>query len=370
VFELRICDINKVFDSATAITASSADGAFPVANVAHFHCAKVWRSTGNFVIDSSNNSIDFDIGAGELNATITPGTYTAAGLAVEIITQLNAEGAGTYTAAISASTGKWTLTKSAGTFELLWLTGTNLATTIAAALGFSAAADLTGALTYAGALVAIHTEEWVKFDLGAATNIDSFAMLFDKRIGHKFTSPTLKLQANASDSWASPSVDVALSIDEKYDILTYFFSSNQNYRYWRIKIVDPTNTNLYVQLGTVFLSKATQLTQLPEIGLTAEWQDLSTSQLTPYGHRYVDAYPRLRSFHFDFRYLSEADLQTLVDIHDRVGGNTPVLVALDPLATIYDKDRWAIYGYMDGRLGVDNPFYTFFNGSLDIRETQ
>ena len=90
------------------------------------------------------NKIDFDIGAGTVTATIPVDLYSSpSDLASAVLTAIQAAAAGTYTFAYSDVTGKYTLTKSAGTLSVDWLTGTD---SIGALLGFTA--DDTGALSY------------------------------------------------------------------------------------------------------------------------------------------------------------------------------------------------------------------------------
>jgi hypothetical protein len=110
-------------------------------------------------IDGTNNKFDFNIGAAQLTATVASGTYiigtsqaTALSLCKAVYDAIvSAEAVGTYTVTYSRSTKKFTITRSAGTFVIMWNSGTNTATSIASALGFSTAANSTGALTYTGA---------------------------------------------------------------------------------------------------------------------------------------------------------------------------------------------------------------------------
>lgn len=113
-------------------------------------------------IGGTNNKLDFNIGAGELTATIASASYpigtahTQAGTLCKAIYDaiVAAEGAGTYTVSYSRSTKLFTITRSAGTFQILWNTGTNGAAgtgnTIGATLGYLETGDDTGALSYAG----------------------------------------------------------------------------------------------------------------------------------------------------------------------------------------------------------------------------
>jgi len=72
------------------------------------------------------NKIVADIGGGDVSITVPLGVYkTPHDLASAILTAVQAAIAGTYTFAYSNSTGKYTITKTAGTLAIKWLTGTD-----------------------------------------------------------------------------------------------------------------------------------------------------------------------------------------------------------------------------------------------------
>lgn len=103
-------------------------------------------------IDSSNNHFDFDIGGAELNAEIPEGTYKDPNeLAAAIEVALNALSSDTITCNYSSITGKFTVASDGVTLNLLFNTGSNTANGIHTTLGFSSAADSTGATTYTAA---------------------------------------------------------------------------------------------------------------------------------------------------------------------------------------------------------------------------
>lgn len=352
-FECRILDYNFCFQSNVTVSASSANSEFPFSNLQKTIRSSVWRSSGNFVIDSTNDKIDFkESGGGStLVATLTHGTYTPAALATLIGTQMGAaSGAtGTYTVTYSSSTGKWTIATSLAFLSILWHTGSDNATEVGAAIGFDVTADSTGATTYTGAKIAIHTEEWAKFDLGSATPIDSACLFFDPMRAIPFSSNALVyIQANATDSWASPAVNQVLTIDTVFQAGTYFWGSGQNYRYWRIRVVDPANTNLFVEVSTLVLALATQLTRVPKNGFTYSKLDQSTVQKTPYGHIYADLYPIQKQLDFDYAALSYADLKTFDSIFQRVGMSIPLVVCMDDTETVFDKEHFLLYGTIQG----------------------
>lgn len=371
--EFRILDYNYAFDPSVGISATSEDATFPAANLAKYFRSRVWRSTGNFVIDSTNSKIDFkeSSGGAELTATLTAGSYTPGTLAAEIKRSMEAAGTAIYTVSYSTTTGKWTISTAGAYLSLLRSSGTHTGTSAWSAIGFTTLADSSGALTYTGSKIAIHTAERVVFDLKSTESIDSLALVFNPIQGEgiKFSeSAVIKLKGSASNSWASPGVSVTLSIDDTYDIATHFFATAQSYRYWAIEIVDPGNANLYVELSKVFLSLSTQLGQLPEIGFQDQTDDQSKVTESAYGHRYADIYPSRRSLQFSYVAMTDADIESLQNIFKRVGSVTPICTALDPTATLFDKDRYFVYGYLSNSLQAANLFYSYFNAGLKLTE--
>jgi hypothetical protein len=75
------------------------------------------------IIGSSNNKLDFSVGASNFTATITIGSYSAIQLATEIQNQMNTVSSG-FTVTYNNNTRKLTFANSS-TFTLLFLSGTN-----------------------------------------------------------------------------------------------------------------------------------------------------------------------------------------------------------------------------------------------------
>jgi hypothetical protein len=113
-----------------------------------------WFGYNPVIVTSSNDHIDFDIGAAELNATVPQGIYkTPKELADAIATAMNALSSDEITVTYNnsgANVGKFTIATDGSELNLLWNSGTNTANTIGTLLGFLVAADDTGALTYSG----------------------------------------------------------------------------------------------------------------------------------------------------------------------------------------------------------------------------
>ncbi len=123
------------------------------------------------LITSSDRYLDFNDGSSDYAAVIAAQYYASPHhLAAALQAAMTAaHPGGTYTVTYSDSTGKYTITKSAGTLNLEWNTGTNTANTVGDKIGFSVAADDTGSLSYTSdtaiVLSSPHTPSFANVDL-------------------------------------------------------------------------------------------------------------------------------------------------------------------------------------------------------------
>lgn len=367
---MRLIAYNYTQLSATNTTYSSQDVNFPASNIAHQFRSKEWRSksTGNFVVDATNNKINFTEGGSELTATITSGTYTSTTLATEIKTQLDSiGGSNVYTVSKSETTGLWTISAT-GSFNLLNNTGTNQSTScLKLCCGF-ANSDRTGAATYTGPNISIHTEEWVVFDTITTEEINSVVLLWPKENGITLSNnAVVTVQANATNTWASPSVSEVLTINNTYEIASHYFSTEQSYRYWRVKIVDQANTNLYVNLGVVVLGLSEDI-ENPDNGFKYSIQDNSKITRTDFGNEYVDEYPSFSELEIEFSVLDYSDCALLESAYLTNGVRLPVFITLDSSGTVFNKDNFALYGKFRKNLELEQINYDIFQTSLVIGE--
>lgn len=156
-------------------------------------------------IDTTNNKLDFNIGASQLTATIPSASYpigtahTQAGTLCKAIYDaiVAAEAVGVYTVSYSRTTKLFTITRSAGTFVLMWNTGTNTAVSIAATIGFSTAANSTAALTYASGTTVEYAFAHT-FSLGTGTQPPAYTFFIDWGIDVKTYSMSVVDQINIS----------------------------------------------------------------------------------------------------------------------------------------------------------------------------
>lgn len=369
---MRFLDYNYVRQTNVLLTPTSEHPNFPIENMRHDFRSKVWRSNGYFLIGASNNKIDFretSLGP-QITATLASGSYSPDELETEIASKMTAAtlNGRTYTVTLSAATGKWTITGQTY-LELNWLTGPSTANSVGPSIGY-AVSDQTGDIAYTGASVAIHTEESIVIDLGTTEDVDSFVMLWSPLDGVGISAnAVVRLQANHLDSWSAPPVDEIVLFDEMFLTLSHFFVSDQPYRYWRVKIVDSANSNLFVQVGKIILTKATQLQDDPERGFSYTLEDQSKRIETEFGNQYVDVLPFRQKLSFNYAALQYADVVTLEQMYRRNGSKIPITVVLDPLAECFDKDHFLVYGYFENRITHKQIIHQLFTEDLTITET-
>jgi hypothetical protein len=101
------------------------------------------------IITSSNKYLDLTDDEGTTFVAITEGIYkTPIALADAIQVALDALNIETYTCTFSNTTGKFTIASGSVALSLLFNTGANVANSIGPTIGFSAASNKTGAVTY------------------------------------------------------------------------------------------------------------------------------------------------------------------------------------------------------------------------------
>lgn len=311
---------NNLWDLGT-LTYSSQHSSFPATNSRHRWHTRSWRSRygvasgwGNFVITAgTNDRIDFEETiATPLVATLTAGTYDADTLATEIKTRLDAAGASTYTVTYSDSTNKFTITSDGlgggGIFTLLWNSGANKARSVAGTIGFDDSADDNGALTYTADRMRIHSEEWLKNNLGSAQNVQAFVIR-----QHNFSSTaTVRIQGNNADAWGAPAVNVSLTLNA--DIMIYFWSSVQSQQWWRIYITDVDNSDGYVEIGRSFLGTYFQTAVNFKRDYRRRLVDPTDVIISDGGQLSSNEKTKYQTLALTFEYLSNTDLATLESI--------------------------------------------------------
>lgn len=305
---------------------------------------KVWRSNGYWEITSANKVIIFRESVGvNLTATIAEANYTSTtSFLAAIKTALEATGDSTYTVTQDATTKKITIASNGagggGIFQLMW---TNASSTAASTLGFSTASDDTGALTYTADLLRIHTSEWLRWDLGVASNPKALILIGLRNSGIQLSEDaTIKLQGNGTDVWTAPEYEATLTWQE--EAITKFGSSGLHttgLRYWRLYIQDRANADGYIELSGVYLGDMYEPTQgAVQFPLRVEHVDLSDVTYSEEGTSFADIRQQTEQMTLDWFGLTKTEKEQLEDFVLAYGRAYPFYIALDPDAVFSSEN--------------------------------
>jgi hypothetical protein len=324
-------------ETLTSYTKSSELTDFPATNIYNYERrSKVWRSAGYWNITASNNKIVFrEAGTTDLTATIAVAEYTTtASFLAAIKTALDAAGASTYTVAQDTTTLKIKITAvlggGASKLDLMW---TDANSTAATTLGFSTAADDTGALTYTADTLKIHTSEWLRWDLGTSGNPNAFVLIGPRDKAITLTSgAVVKLQGNSSDSWASPAYEKTLTLDDRAIIETSTSGLHSSaLRYWRLEITDASNPLGYVEIGVVYLGAYFEPTRgAVQFPFGADYVDHTEMSRSEGGQTFADIKAKTMDLAPEWFGLTIAEKETIDDHFEEVGIGRPWFIQLDP----------------------------------------
>lgn len=168
----------------------------------------------------------------------------------------------------------------------------------------------------------------VVFDLGTAQNVNTIAI-----IGHNLTaSATLTIEANAADSWGSPSVSTSLTYIDG-PIIKYL-SSSESYRYWRLSIDDATNTDGYISLGVVWLGEYLTIDPASLLNFSVTKVRDDTVVYGRGRQKYASVGVGWRRFDLSFPRTGGTMLTSIQTMYDTVGNHTSCIFAnFDDLRT-------------------------------------
>jgi hypothetical protein len=369
-----ICHNNLAEESLiNAFSFSSEQTLYPAENVlADKKAYKTWRSNGCFEVTSANNTIIFmEDTASNYTATIAVGTYssrTAFNAAVKAA--LEAVGDNTYSVSVDADF-KTVITSNLVTGGSVFsLIGTDPLFTALPLLGYSAS-DYIGLDSYTASTVVLHTLEYLEFDFGVATEVQSVILLgnTDKAFGLS-SSAIVTVQINETANWSSPEFEETLTWSE-FGIYTLnadgLFTPR---RRLRIKIVDPQNANGHIELASVFVGTLQAFERAaPQFGFTDTVQDLTVVLDSIGGSLIADRRPRYSENTYSLNFMTNQDKEDLQDIYERYGLTRPLFFIFDENETLgTEAERMVKLMRFTGPLGFTKESSRIWNITMRLRE--
>lgn len=338
---MRLISYNYSEQSECNISASSSNVFYPASNLKNHSVYKNWRTNGFYLLTSSNNVLTID----SVDYTLDEGNYSR----TELLALVNEAIEGVGTLAYDEVTFCFTIALEdelsiAGSFlDVVQMT-----------------AETTDSLT---GYVAIHTEEYVDFDIRTTEEIDSVVLLWPEY--QLSDEAVVKLQVSNSYDFTTIAAEYTFSPDLENSISSIYFESPISYRYFRVLIVDINNAYGYVSLGKVILGKAEEIESCDN-GFTFTYLDNSRITQNDFGVEYVDRYPLLKKLTIDFSIIDDAEL--FQDIYKRVGTSNPIFIVLDETDANFSKDLYFIYGKFQDQFQLQHLVKNYFNTQLSIRE--
>lgn len=375
---MRILNENFIdLDVVSNNYVSSAQAAFPVENIYNKQRrSKVWRSNGFWVVETGSNEIVFqETIAVDLVASVAVGEYTSsASFFAAIKAALEATGASTYTVSADTTTGKIKIvsngTGGGGILSLIWTDPQSA--DMAALMGFDTASDMTGLLTYLSDFLRIHSNEWVKWDMGISTNPTDFVLIGPRNMPIKISpSSTLTLQGNETDAWSSPSYSQVLTYNDAVIYLSDALGLHtEALRYWRLLIEDLDNPNGYVEVGSLYLGDFYAPTrgcaQFP-FGISPV--DRTDTVFSEGGQTYSDIREKTTRFSISWNALTKEEKEEFENFFEQVGTGIPFFISMDS-DTVWSTSSNAQIRYVkfenEPSFSLDRP--NLFSMSMQLRE--
>ncbi len=344
---IRFADNNLAASSAATVTASSAQAAYPIANLTNSFRFKTWKPAGNFTISSANNKIYIGDGSNK-TVTLSSANYTYATLATHIQTQLNASSSN-WTVSYSTTTFKFTIGRSSGTATLRFTQTTGAAWDT---LGYTGVADTSAGTGLAADEVRNHTSEYVDIDLGVASAQTFFAALGP--LGEVFSvsdTATVHLYGNTTSDMTSPALSVTLTPDTHGIYKWIDDNADTTYRYWRFQFVDRLNSAgpLSFNFGHLYLGDHTTVTtQNVGTGVDVKLVDTAEEVTSETGACFYSTGYKFQTFDsVSIDYLTASEVSELKQAFYDLGRSSAFYVSFDPTLavseTLSDLTRYVVF---------------------------
>lgn len=207
-------------------------------------------------------------------------------------------------------------------------------------------------------------------DFGAAVEVDT-VWLGNVNLT---SGATVKIQANASDSWGAPSVDETLTVsglgqDPAHVNLWHELSSAQTYRYWRLLITDGSNPDGWLEVGEWWLGSRVSLAGGEDFQTVHSeiYPDRNLLHETEWAQEYV--YSRdlddIRTFSLRFRPKGVSNLNVLRKLKRYTNGSGRAFV-FAPNRTATPVESFFVR--MTGDFTVTQDDLTVYSVDMNLRE--
>lgn len=196
--------------------------------------------------------------------------------------------------------------------------------------------------------------EWIKINASAAVSADSIAI-----VAHNLSaSAVVKVQGNATDSWATPALD---RNGNPLDPIIFVPFTLQSLQWWRVYIEDTSNPASYLQVGRVFLCARWEAVEYIDAGFKPNVEDSSIFVESISGQRFSDLGTRRRVYSFSMGTMKDETKESLETIAASARESEPVIVEpADGIDRLYATMKQPVFTQAGGWCWTD--------GGLEFKE--
>lgn len=172
-------------------------------------------------------------------------------------------------------------------------------------------------------------DEWVKFDMGGNQSLQFFAVM--DAVIH--AGGSLKVQANATDVWTSPTIDVTFTVPtvDYTRVWTVWRPSASSLRHVRFYFTNPLLVTAQVSLGAVFAGTYLEPSRsISRNGLSFQRTDSSVQRYAMGGQRSSYTRAKFHTVNGRLPLQTASERNELRRAFETVGSSIPVVFALDP----------------------------------------
>jgi len=217
--------------------------------------------------------------------------------------------------------------------RLLYNTDTWDAATVTSSSELGSQPDTNALTDYIGApwRASGDSAEWIKFDLGGATEITQISLL-----GLSLTAAaTVTVEAHTSDSWGAPDLSqvIAISTDADsvvYQRLTAYLTANNTKQWWRITFADAANPSGRIVVGRIKGGAYYEVPRNIDEGFFVQHADPSEGAQSPGTLAPIRKRTGYRILTVTFSHIVKTQRRKMEAIFSNVGNNTPLVVGYDP----------------------------------------
>jgi hypothetical protein len=345
----RFC-ANNWLDSAS-LSSSSALSGFPATNLVHPLRGKLWKAAGAFEVSATNGKVYID----GSTYTVPAGTYSVT----------------TLITAFNTATGKTLSRNVLGRFVITsggscTLNLSNQTDAIWGVLGYLTTTDIVGTVFTADER-RYSTGEWLKVDMGLPQRPDFAALTPEANAVFSARLASIRLQGNNLDTWATPPVDVAMTVSDAGAFVAP--DDLQPCRFWRVLIDDPTNSAISCAVGYIGTSFTPTATNIAT-GFNRTRSDQSVPLYSEAGALYVDRRPKVMTLSsVEVQFLKDDELAEIEQLFYDLGIEKPFFLCIDPKQGVSQTiDQMTHYVAVTSPLSLRHVLRGYYNLSVELRE--